>query len=175
MPLDCTRPPLPALGRAGLAVRLGITGHQDLPSAAVPWIEKSLQRLVDQHAPLVGLTSLAKGADQLFARCVLDAGQTLEVVVPCHDYLDAFAPEDREAYLVLRELASRVTTLPYGLPSEEAFLGAGEYLASHVDHLVAVWDGKSAQGRGGTADIVAYARARHLPVTVVWPLGVRRG
>lgn len=155
-------------------MRLGITGHQDLPPAAVDWIASELRALIAQHAPLVGLSSLAKGADQLFATCVLEAGQTLEAVLPCHDYAEAFEPLDRKDYEALLERATRTMTLAYGPPSEAAYLAAGEYLASHVDRLVAVWDGEPAQGSGGTGDIVAYARSRQIPVTVVWPSGVDR-
>jgi hypothetical protein len=42
------------------------------------------------------------------------------------------------------------------------------------DRLLAVWDGKPAQGLGGTGDIVAYAKSRGLPTTVIWPEGLVR-
>jgi hypothetical protein len=155
-------------------VRLGITGHQDLPSNSVRWIEQRLRALIAQHAPLVGVSSLAKGADQLFAQCVLDAGQNLDAVLPCRDYAEAFDAEDRAAYFALLDRVADTVTLDFGPPSEDAFLAAGKYLARHVDHLLAVWDGEPAQGRGGTADIVAYARSHQIPVTVVWAPGTPR-
>ena len=37
-------------------------------------------------------------------------------------------------------------------------------MASNCDILIAVWDGKGAQGQGGTADIVYHARERQVPV-----------
>ena len=40
--------------------------------------------------------------------------------------------------------------------------------------LVAVWDGQPSRGLGGTADVVAYARQRSVPVTVTWPEGASR-
>jgi hypothetical protein len=43
-----------------------------------------------------------------------------------------------------------------------------------VDHVVAVWDGEPSDGHGGTGDVVAAARERRMPVTVVWPDGARR-
>lgn len=155
-------------------MRLGITGHQDVPAEAVDSITRELRRLIAAQSPLRGLSSLAKGADQLFAMCVLDAGQPLEAVLPCREYADAFDEADRADYLALLARASTMVTLDFGSPSEDAFLAAGEYLVRHVDHLVAVWDGAEAQGRGGTRDIVAYARAHQIPVTVVWPPGVQR-
>ena len=155
-------------------MRLGITGHQDLPQDVIAWIERELRALIAEHAPLVGVSSLAKGADQLFATCVLEAGQTLEAVLPCRDYADTFAEVDRTDYLARLARASRTMTLDFGPPSEAAFLAAGEYLVRHVDHLVAVWDGGAAQGRGGTGDIVAYAISHQIPVTVVWLPGGQR-
>jgi hypothetical protein len=35
------------------------------------------------------------------------------------------------------------------------------------DVLLALWDGGASRGRGGTAEIVAYARERGVPVEVV--------
>ena len=40
--------------------------------------------------------------------------------------------------------------------------------------LVAVWDGQPARGLGGTADVVAYARQRGVPMEVIWPQGATR-
>jgi len=40
--------------------------------------------------------------------------------------------------------------------------------------LFAVWDGKAARGYGGTADVIAEARTRNVPVTVIWPEGASR-
>lgn len=43
-----------------------------------------------------------------------------------------------------------------------------------ADALFAVWDGKPYRALGGTADVVAHARANDLPVTIVWPEGATR-
>lgn len=43
-----------------------------------------------------------------------------------------------------------------------------------IDVLLAVWDGMPPDGRGGTGDTVQLARARGVPVTVVWPPGAER-
>jgi hypothetical protein len=47
-------------------------------------------------------------------------------------------------------------------------------MLTRADHLFAVWDGKAARGYGGTADVVAEARKRNVPVTVIWPEGASR-
>jgi hypothetical protein len=47
-------------------------------------------------------------------------------------------------------------------------------MLDHADLLWAVWDGQPARGYGGTADVVAAARAKGLPVRVIWPHGAHR-
>ncbi len=155
-------------------MKLGITGHQDLPSDWVDWITREICQLIVERAPLTGLSCLAKGADQVFAACILEAGQSLEAVIPCLRYIEAFEEDDQAAYLALLAQASTTVTLDFEPPTETAFLAAGKYIVNRVDHLIAVWDGQSAQGAGGTADIVAYARAHDVPVTIIWPAGVSR-
>lgn len=136
------------------------------------WIADQIRAVLVQAQAVVGVSSLAKGADQLFAACILEAGHSLEAVLPCRAYAATFDSADRDDYIALLKCADQVVTLDFGPPTEEAFLAAGQYVASHVDRLVAVWDGGPAQGRGGTADIVSYARSINVPVMVVWPPGV---
>lgn len=124
---------------------------------------------------LHGVSCLADGADQLFAAHVLAAGGTLEAVLPCEDYAESLTAEDSRArFEGLSRAAASVLTLPYPRPSEQGFLAAGQALVDRCDHLFAVWDGQPARGLGGTADVVAYARERGCPVTVLWLEGVLR-
>ena len=152
-------------------MRVGVTGHQVLPREHTAWIADQIRGVLAQAPAVVGVSSLAKGADQLFAQCVLDAGHALQAVLPCRDYAHAFDHADRDDYYALLGRAQTVVTLGFGPPSEEAFLAAGQFIASHVDRMIAVWDGGPAQGRGGTGDIVEYATSLCIPVTVVWPSG----
>ncbi len=64
--------------------RIGITGHRGLPQRTQELITAALRKELEPHAgaELVGLSCLAGGPNQLFARTVLDLGETLEVVVP---------------------------------------------------------------------------------------------
>jgi len=156
-------------------VRFGVTGHQSLPPRIVDRAVEHWRRVLPAGAQLHGVSSLAEGADQLFAAHVLAAGGILEAILPCEDYASSLATADgRARFEELRRAAGRVTTLPYPRPSEQAFLAAGHALVERCDHLFAVWDGRPARGPGGTADVVAYARARGRPVTVLWVEGVLR-
>ena len=155
-------------------MKLGVTGHQELPTAEEGWIAQQLRAVISQHPSLLGLSSLAVGADQLFAEQVLDAGHGLIAVLPCRNYADTFDSAEKHVYDALLDRACATVTLDFGPPSEAAFLAAGQYVVDNSDHLVAIWDGQAAQGKGGTADIVAYARSHDVPVTIIWPAGVSR-
>lgn len=155
---------------------LGCTGHQAIPPDALPYVVDAIDRIIHTHASdaLVGVCSLATGADQLFAQALLDAGGQLRVIIPCEGYESTFDEDGLRRYTDLLDHASVVQRLTFDEPSEEAFLVAGERVAKACDLLVAVWDGAPAQGRGGTADVVAHAAALGRPVEVIWPEGILR-
>jgi hypothetical protein len=156
--------------------KIGVTGHQKIPAVAMPHVRAGIERvLASASGSVVGLTSLAAGADQLFARAVLGRGGSLHAIIPCEGYESTFTNEkDLAAFRELFARASEVETLPHASPSEQAFLEAGRRVVELADLLIAVWDGEAAQGLGGTADIVKYARDRSREVTIVWPAGVSR-
>lgn len=155
---------------------LGCTGHQAIPVEALSFVEDGVVGVIEDagHEKLDGVCSLAVGADQLFARCVLDVGGQLHVVVPCDGYEGTFDAEGLRAYQSLLAQATDVETLPYSEPSEEAFLVAGYRVAERCEQLLAVWDGEPAKGLGGTADVVKRATELGRTVHVIWPEGVSR-
>ena len=155
---------------------LGVTGHQTLPPRTREFVVAALQGILRQvEPPLDVITSLAAGADQLIASELLRIGGRLHVIVPCRDYERTFAAEeDLAAFRSLLERAHDVTRLDHPEPSEEAFLAAGESVVDNCEMVIAVWDGEPARGRGGTADIVRYARDTGKAVRIVWPEDVAR-
>ncbi|MFD3548329.1 hypothetical protein ACFWUW_22470 [Streptomyces sp. NPDC058655] len=156
--------------------RIGVTGHRSIPGPALGHVESRLRALLGAHeGPLEALSSLAEGADQLFAAIALECGADLTVVIPSGDYEQAF--EDAEAlarYRGLRHRAAQEVRMDFAHSTDEAYYAAGTYIADSCDRLVAVWDGLPARGHGGTAEIVAYARTLGKPVTVIWRAGVAR-
>jgi hypothetical protein len=117
------------------------------------------------------------GADQLFAVVVLQLGGILHVVQPTTgmQYRDSFEDESaRRGYDELYGQASHVEALGHTESTEQAHMDAGKVVVDRSSVLVAVWDGQPSRGLGGTADVVAYARERGVPVTVIWPEGASR-
>jgi hypothetical protein len=160
---------------SGQARRVGISGHQGLAPEVLTYITREIKNRLAAISQLIGISSLAEGADQRFAECVLALGGSLEVIVPATNYRSTFADAaTRKQYEHLLRLATDVITLDFPAPSEEAFLAAGKAIVDSCDVLFAVWDGLPARGLGGTADIVEYARQLCRETVVIWPPGVLR-
>ena len=156
---------------------VGFTGHQNI----TPMTRRKVTRAIaDELARvddgcLIGVSSLAPGADQVFAFCVLAAGGQLNFVQPADGYRETMSGIDQLCYDHLLALASEVEKLPFAEPSEAAYYAAGRLVVDKCGLLLAVWDGKPAGGLGGTADIVRDAQEKRRNVTVIWPDGSARG
>ena len=157
-------------------MRIAITGHRGLPAATERLIDQAIRQQLADHrnGDLVGISNLADGADQLFAQAVLEAGGQLEVIVPAAQYRAGLPESAHGAYDALLARAGKVDHLDRLESNEDAHMEASRTMLARADHLFAVWDGKPARGYGGTADVVAEARNRGIPVTVIWPDGASR-
>jgi hypothetical protein len=152
-------------------MKIGITGHQHLEvPSAWRWVEEQISRhLATIASPVTAVTSLAVGADQMLARLVLARGGRVHAVIPFHDYERTFDADHVEAYREMRSNADAEIMRVVGT-DEDAYLAAGRRVVELADTMIAVWDGKPAQGKGGTADIVRYAKQRRVPLVQVNPV-----
>lgn len=155
---------------------VGITGHQNLSERCGELVRLEIERRLDAiDHPFIGLTSLAAGADQIFAAAVLEAGGQLSVVLPSEQIEKSFQdPADLARFQNLVIRADEIVRMPFSEPGEEAYWAAGQAIAERSDLVFAVWDGQPAGGLGGTADVVEYARERGITVAVIWPDGCKR-
>lgn len=153
-----------------MVTRLACSGHRGLPPHTERLVNEVLHtELVRRTDELVGMSCLADGADTLFARALLDAGGTLVVVVPAARYRDGLPASQHASYDALLARAADVIRLDYTESESQAHMAASKRMLAEADELIAIWDGKPARGYGGTADVVAEAHERDLPVTVIWP------
>lgn len=157
-------------------MRIGVTGHQDIPSTAIEYVTRGIKSVLDRvNDSLVGVSSLAVGADQFFASQILARGGRLEVVLPSSGYEKTFSRlQDLRNFHSLLDRAAEIETLKFEEPSAEAYLAAGRRVVDLSEILLAIWDGQPAKGTGGTADIVEYARSRDTRLEIVWPMGIIR-
>ena len=152
-------------------MNVGISGHQERPGIDWTWVAGAITaELSVLPNPIVGFSSLARGADQVFAKAVLETGGRLVFVRPTADYEDNYSGPDLDAFRALRAAASQEIEITAEAKGQDAFLAAGKRVAEESDVLFAVWDGRPAEGKGGTADIVAFAKTRELAIIQIDPL-----
>lgn len=153
-------------------MRIGITGHQRLEEPqGWDWVKAEMSGLLaGLPEPLIGITSLAAGADSLFAELVLQYNGSLEAVIPFTGYEQKFQGHDREKYRQLFDRASRVTVLQQRRSDEESYFEAGKMVVDLAELLCAVWDGEPARGLGGTGDVVGYATQKQKDIIRLDPV-----
>ena len=168
-------------------LKIGVVGHRtiDDPVAAADEVRHAFAlarpSATGDDAPVEAAvlevySALAEGADRLAAEVLLETpGATLVAVLPmaAADYAADFASEaSKAAFHAFLERAARVEVVQPAPSRVEGYERAGRRIVDVCDALIALWDGAPSRGRGGTAEIVAYARESGVPV--FW-IGTNRG
>lgn len=159
-------------------MRIGVTGHMNVTEDTVPLVYDEITRHLcnaGEPSELVGVSCIARGADSLFAKAVLDVGGRLEVVLPSRNYRERkVKPDHAELFDELLRRAETVHVMDFDDAGREAYEAANEAVLGTCDQLIAVWDGQPGEG-GGTGSVVASAHGKGLPVVIIWPAGATRG
>jgi hypothetical protein len=162
---------------------VGVTSHRYIAASEIEPVRERVRDFLYllKHEcptlPIVALSALAEGGDQLFAIEALAAGAQLVVPLPLPMdlYLDDFTdPTVRHQFEALRDRAeiirlpllkghSRVDIASHGRERDRQYAKAGVFIASHCHVLLTMWDGKDSGRLGGTAQIVKYYLSGALP------------
>lgn len=186
--------PRPGPPRLPFVVGVGVTGHRakalkaDAVEGLRARIRETLLLASDSGVAVRGtcdtcfdgapttlrlVSPIADGADQIAADVALELGWQLQVVLPFDraTYRSNLANNAaRREFDRLAGLATCVLELPGGGgPDHDAYVMAGRATVAHCDMLIAVWDGRPARGRGGTAEIVQLALTRGTAVVHIAP------
>lgn len=147
---------------------VAVTGHRDLRAEDVPVLAAAvtdqLRQLSSKHpnTPCLLLTGLAEGADRLAARCALQAGWQLGVVLPLsqqlyeQDFGDQDSIDDFRSLIRQASWCRDISSPGIGRP--ECYDRLGQWLYQHSHALLALWDGEPGKGPGGTAEVVRLFR-----------------
>ncbi|MEV6162500.1 hypothetical protein AB0L71_11360 [Streptomyces sp. NPDC052052] len=156
---------------------IAVVGHGDLGARTLELVEAELRARLDGLAESVAaLVRVGAGLPLVFGRVAREAGRKLTVLLPAQGAVPALLPEgDRRAAGELLVLAQQVRLLAFDPADRDACVSADERLVEEARTVLAVWDGSPSNGQDATAHLVAYARARGIPVEVVWPHGSVRG
>lgn len=164
-----------------LNIVIGVTGHRKLPNEKlihenINNVIKSLEIRFDgilesSNYSLSVISPLAEGTDRIAVEEVLKLEKSekferisLEVILPFSEdeYVNDFKEsESKEEFKTLLKRASSIKFLNGTNSREDAYYQTGAYTVDNCDILIAVWNGKPAAGKGGTADTVKYARDRN--------------
>jgi len=146
---------------------VGFSGHRKLddPALIARAVREALQKLAGRtQAPLAAVSSCAAGADTIFAEAVAEADLpwTLLLPFPIEVFQKDFDddPAAWERVEALRPRAVRTVVEPPTQERSDAYLECGVRTVDECDVLLTVWNGEAAAGRGGTGDVVAYARTQ---------------
>jgi hypothetical protein len=184
------------LGRIPLVI--GVTGHRDLRAQDTAALKQAVREalfllrkdyLTDESTPLILLSSLAEGADQLVADVALDEGSILIAPLPMEEseYREDFrgaravAPDAEKEFARLLARAFASYALPYHEGSSrdavradedkraDQYQDVGLHIVSHCHVLIALWNGDESRKddikKGGTAAVVEFKR-RGIPMAL---------
>ena len=140
--------------------RIGVSGHRAREGADWVWTRNVLVDLFLEHEGAIGWSSLAPGADVIFAEVALAYGGGHVMVEPVCAGGVLPIPDAREAARAMRLTAcsQRVVKARDATP-DAAYRKAGERVVRAVDLMVVIWDGAPARGEGGTGDIADFSKA----------------
>lgn len=117
------------------------------------------------------MSSLAEGADCLIVKHILKR-PAARLIVPLplrqDDFLQDFVvPQAKAEFYSLIARADKIIELAACSSREKSYGAAADFLLRNCDILLAVWDGRAAQGKGGTGHVVNLARELGLPIAWV--------
>lgn len=153
---------------------VGFTGHRQVEdrAKAETLIRQALAELLrDAPESWIGVSSAAAGSDLIFAACLLEAKIAWEAILPlpAPEFQKDFDPTEWQRAEALLARADAVSAMASGGVREESYLDCGIETVNRCDVLLALWDGEPARGRGGTAEVVTYARELGKPLIVIDP------
>lgn len=142
-----------------------------MPGQRWAWVEGEVRNILVSTPPdAVAWSSLAPGADQLFADVSASLGIPLHIVLPFPEYAQQLSERDRSIFDRLSNAAKTVETLASVDSDPEArYVAAGQYIINHADIVLAIFDKMHHRGHGGTAEMVDYARMLGRALFVIDP------
>jgi hypothetical protein len=170
-----------------LPLIVGVTGHRDLREEHIGALRREIRETLlkirldylgsDSNTPLIVMSSLAEGADQLVATVALELGALLvsPLPMPADEYRRDFSPGACTEFDRLLSHSVTAPQMPFvdgnnleairGDTSRRAlqYKEAGLYILRHCHILLALWDGETSEIKtGGTAEILSFRRAGFL-------------
>ena len=176
---------------------IGVTGHRKLRQQDIAGLRARVRAFFTDlqvrypALPLVLLSSMAEGSDQLAAQVALDMG--VRVIAPLPLPLDLYRadfdapslellerqlPQLETLVLPLEDGSTLQSVAVAGPARDRQYAQAGIFVSSHCHVLLALWDGHESDRLGGTAQVVRFhlhgalsgaPEQRHAAATLLGP------
>lgn len=167
-------------------LKIGIAGKRDIVSDFLVHeeIKKCISSILKKEKTnsFVAYSAMAKGADTIFADVVSnDFKQPIKIILPFDsaeyekDFTEAYDLSEYKDWISKIGI-NEVTTkdIPKNQDQRnEAYFNVGKFLVDTCDYVIVVWDELKPRGKGGTAEILGYAKERNKSVEIV-PVQPRR-
>ncbi len=144
---------------------LGVTGHRKLLNidSLINVLHNKLQKLSNTYFFEAIISPLADGSDRIVAKILMDDFNA-KLIVPLpfekNEYKKDFSVISQKEFENFLIRSSRIyeTGSLKDTTRNECYLNAGKEVVDQSDLLIALWNGKEANGIGGTGDIMKYAK-----------------
>jgi len=151
---------------------VGFSGHRQLADAAgvAVAIRAALEFLQrDASGEWIALSSIAGGGDQVFVQQARAIGLSWHAILPLPraEFAKDFSPAEWNFVEDTLTRADHLRVMSESGAREDAYLDCGMETVHDADVLLAVWDGEPARGKGGTGDVVEYAKSIGKPVMII--------
>jgi len=151
---------------------VGFSGHRQVadPDGVAKAVAAALTGLRSEaQGEWLALSSVAEGGDQIFVRQARALGLSWHAILPLPkaEFARDFSEGEWATVEAILAQAEHVRVIAENGTRDDAYLDCGLETVNRADVLLAVWDGESARGKGGTADVVEYALSLGKPVVVI--------
>ena len=164
-------------------ITIGVTGHRNIHADAIEHISEQLKQLFSHfkqqfpETPLLILSPLAEGADQLVAQIALEMQLDIIAVLPMEkseyqkDFANSAINSDENTAIkqsfndLLGKAAYSKTLIDFD-PIEHrdlCYANVGKWIVDQSDIVIALWDGNLETLTGGTGEVVNYALSGDFP------------
>ncbi|MFA5577159.1 MAG: hypothetical protein WCZ27_05235 [Tissierellaceae bacterium] len=156
-----------------IPIIIGVTGHRDLLESDTSRLSGEIKKIIEglkedyRNSPLYFLSPLAEGADRIAAQVAIELGLGLIVPLPMakDEYKKDFSTnESKEEFEYLLDRAMFYFELDQGngqLDNQEKrndlYEELGIFISIHSQVIIALWDGKFIDKKGGTSEVVRFS------------------
>ena len=112
---------------------------------------------------------MATGSDQLFVSEAIALGLSWHAILPLprSEFSKDFTEAEWQSVERTLEKAEYIRVVAENGPRDDAYLDCGMETVDGADVLLAVWDGDPGRGKGGTADVIEYAKSIGKPILII--------